>query len=125
VSVLAPALGQRRLMLIVVLAGAAFVLFFPARQLIQQRQEIGSLEQRLVELRTENNRLDEQVDRLSDPAELEVLARERLGLVRPGERAYFVDPVEPRPTSAPVQAHRSSSWERAWEWLTSLLRGRD
>jgi cell division protein FtsB len=125
VSVLAPALGQRRLMLAIVCVGAVFVLFFPARQLVQQRQRIGSLEHRLTQLRAENDLLEQDVKRLSDPAELEVLARERLGLVKPGERAYFVEPVKPEPTTAPAEVGEQAWWERGWEWLTGLLRGRD
>lgn len=124
-SVLAPALGQRRVMLLIVLVGAVFILFFPARQLVQQRQRIGSLEDRLVQLRVENELLSQDVDRLSDPAELEVLARERLGLVKPGERAYFVEPTKPKATSEPAPAPRASWWERTWEAFTSLLRGGD
>jgi cell division protein FtsB len=117
--------GQRRMMLVVVLAGAAFVLFFPSRQLIAQRAHISDLERRLVELRTENQMLDEDVARLTDPAELETLARERLGLVRPGERAYVVDPVPPKVSRRPERASASPWWARAWESITSLLRGRE
>ncbi len=124
-SAIAPAFGQRRLIMLIVAVGAAFILFFPARQLVQQRQRIGSLESRLVQLRTENELLSQDVDRLSDPQELEVLARERLGLVKPGERAYFVEPTEPEPASAPTEAKAASWWERAWETFTSLLRGGD
>ena len=123
-SILVPALGQRRLMLVIVLIGAAFVLFFPSRQLVQQRRHISDLEQRYAQLHAENEKLDENVHRLTDPAELEVLARERLGLVRPGERAYFVEPVEPKTPSTPRVVDRAPWWERAWESFTSLLRGR-
>lgn len=124
-SALAASLGQRRLTMLIVMIGAAFVLFFPAKQLVQQRQRIGSLEHRLVELRTENEILSEDVERLSSPEELEVLARERLGLVEPGERAYFVEPTEPRPTDPPDVAERASWLQRAWDSLISLLRGGD
>jgi cell division protein FtsB len=124
-SAIAAVAGQRRMMLVIVLIGAVFVLFFPARQLVQQRQRIGSLEERLVELHAENQRLSQDVDRLSDPGEREVLARERLGLVKPGERAYFVEPVEPEPTAEPKAKAGPSWWERAWESFTSLLRGGD
>lgn len=116
---------QRRVMLLIVLLGAAFVLFFPSRQLVAQRTHIGQLEDRLAELRAENETLDEDVRRLTDPAELETLARERLGLVRPGERAYIVDPVRPKVVPRPNNAEEAPWWERAWESLTSLLRGRD
>jgi cell division protein FtsB len=112
-------------MLAIVLVGAAFVLFFPARQLVQQRRHITDLEQRLTVLRAENDELDEDVKRLTDPGELEALARERLMLVRPGERAYFVDPVQPKTTPAPQRQERAPWWERAWESFTSLVRGRE
>lgn len=124
-SAIAPALAQRRLMMLIVLVGAAFILFFPARQLVQQRQRIGSLEDRLLQLRAENDLLSQDVERLSKPEELETLARERLGLVKPGERAYFVEPIEPEPTTAPRDVPKASWWERAWESFTSLLRGGD
>lgn len=112
-------------MFAVVLLGAAFVLFFPARQLVQQRQQIASLEDRLYELRTENDLLEQDVKRLADPAELEVLARDRLGLVKPGERAYYVDPVEPAPKRKAPEVPEPAWWERAWEWFTALVRGGD
>jgi cell division protein FtsB len=112
-------------MLVVVLIGAGFILFFPARQVLQQRGRIGSLESRLSELRTENTRLNEEVGRLTDKSQLEVLARERLGLVRPGEKAYFVEPVKPKTTPAPETSRGPSWWDRAWESFTSLLRGRE
>jgi cell division protein FtsB len=119
------AFGQRRLMLLIVLVGAGFILFFPSRQLVQQRRHVGDLEHRLGQLQAENAKLDEDVKRLTDPAELEVLARERLGLVRPGERAYFVEPVKPVSPPAPRVTDRAPWWERAWESFTSLLRGRN
>jgi cell division protein FtsB len=112
-------------MFAIVCVGAVFFLFFPARQLVQQRQRIGSLEQRLVELRSENELLEQDVKRLSDPAEVEVLARERLGLVKPGERAYFVEPVKPKPTAAPAEPDEPAWYEKSWDWLISLLRGGD
>lgn len=124
-SVVAVAFGQRRMMTLIVLVGAAFILFFPARQLAQQHREIGGLEHRLSQLRAENDELESQVTRLQDPSELEVLARERLGLVRPGERAYFVEPVEPEPTPEATTERRPAWWERSWEWFTSLIRGGD
>jgi cell division protein FtsB len=112
-------------MLLVALVGAAFVLFFPARQLVDQRRHIDALEQRLQALSTENSRLSQEVSRLEDPGELEVLARERLGLVRPGERAYFLSAQErpAAPTALKVPPHRSW-WTRTWDRFVSLLRGR-
>jgi cell division protein FtsB len=118
-------LGQRRLMLIVALIAAAFVLFFPTRQLVQQHRHINDLERRLSALNSENVKLSQEVSRLEDPGELEVLARERLGLVRPGERAYFLSPQDrpAAPTALKATPHRSW-WTRTWSGFVSLLRGR-
>ncbi len=114
-------IGQRRLMLALTLLVAAFVLFFPARQLIVQRERISALEARRSALRAENERLTDRASRLSDPSEVEAMARERLGLVRPGEKAYFVEPTEA--PDAPTADSGDSVWSRAWSWVTSLLRG--
>jgi cell division protein FtsB len=125
VSAIAESLGQRKMMFVVLICGAAFILFFPARQLVEQRQRIASLEDRLVQLHTENELLEQDVKRLEDPAELEVLARERLGLVKPGERAYYVEPVEAIEEATSRVEEGRAWWERTWEWFTALIRGGD
>ena len=124
-SAIAESFGQRKMMFVVLVLGAAFILFFPARQLVEQRQRIASLEDRLEQLHTENDLLEQDVKRLEDPAELEVLARERLGLVKPGERAYYVEPVEVTDEEAPAETEGRAWWDRTWEWFTSLVRGGD
>jgi cell division protein FtsB len=116
-------LGRHRLLVFCAVVVAAFILFFPARQLISQRDRIDLLEQRRNALRAENRRLSADASRLSDPAELEVLARDRLGLVRPGERAYFVEPSGSPDDSKPAEVSQSL-WGRAWSWLKTLVRGR-
>lgn len=122
-AAVATGLGRHRLLVIGAIAVAAFILFFPARQLISQRDRIDSLEERRNALQSENRRLAAEASRLSDPTELEVLARDRLGLVRPGERAYFVEPSG-APTEAKTATESQSIWGRAWAWLKTLVRGR-
>lgn len=116
-------LARRRLVVAVVALAGMFVLFFPARALVSQRERIGELEERRSALRSENAKLATQVARLEDPEQLEVLARERLGLVRPGERAYFVEPTQTPPPPAP-KVEDDSAWGKVWSWVTSLVRGR-
>jgi cell division protein FtsL len=55
------------------------------RQYLQQRAEIRELEHRVRMLETERVELEREVARLHDPAYLERLARECLGMVLPGE----------------------------------------
>lgn len=124
-AVLAQRIGaivQGRFGVVVVVCIAVFALFFPARQLAGQRSDMEALETRLAAIAAENERLAAEVARLEDPAQLETLARERLGLVRPGEDAYlFVEPPPTGPERATDEA--PSVFERAWGWLVSLVRG--
>jgi cell division protein FtsB len=81
--------------LLLVLGVAAFV---PIRQFLAQRDEIARLEHMVGELETSNDRLRAEIERLHDPDELERIARECLGMVRPGE-IVFVHPGGPPPDS--------------------------
>jgi cell division protein FtsB len=119
-------IGQGRLMLIVCLIAAVFVVFFPARQLVEQRTQLDDLQTRLTKLNVQNQRLQNDIARLQDPGELEVLARERLGLVKPGEHAYlFVDPdASPAPPPVPTLPAHKPVWSRLWSAVTGFLRGR-
>jgi hypothetical protein len=91
---------------------------------VAQRNEMEHLRSRLVALSAENKRLSDEVAHLDDPAQLETLARERLGLVKPGEDAYyFVDPVDPKSTPAPGAPQGRSMFSRVWGWLADLFRG--
>lgn len=89
-------------LLVVALALATNVL--PLRQIVAQRQEIAATEARLDALVTENDVLDSQVDALGTPIEIERLAREELGYVRPGETAFVVIDPDTDTSEAPVSA---------------------
>ena len=71
-------------------AVAAVVLGYGGQSLAkvwQMKQEVEALERELVSLRGEAETLAGQIDRLrTDPDYVEQLARESLGMVRPGER---------------------------------------
>lgn len=58
------------------------------------KQEVESLEREIVVLRAETDQLTRTVDRLrNDPDFIEQLARETLGLVKPGERVLKLPPT--------------------------------
>ncbi len=75
-----------------ILAFVVFVLAIfavaPARAFLEQRSQQDRLAQQVSELQRENDALQQRLDDLSDPAHLERLARECLGLVDPGEIAF-------------------------------------
>jgi cell division protein FtsB len=62
----------------------------PLRQIVDQQQEVIDAQTKLKELTRENDILSDQVAALQTPLEVERLAREKLGYVRPGEAAYVV-----------------------------------
>ena len=88
-----PRLTGRAAFLLVALTLLAVMAMVPARQFLDQRARIGDLERRTAELQEQNGDLRAEITRLHDPAELERLARECLGMVAPGEVA-FVTPGE-------------------------------
>ena len=91
----------RAAVLLVMMMLLAIALVYPARLFWQQRSQIGDLEKQTQALITENQELAGKVDKLNDPAYLERLARECLGMVKPGETAFVVVPKggNPQPLS--------------------------
>lgn len=60
--------------------------------LVAKRQQIDQLEKRNAMLAQENERLREHIQRLADnPAQQELEIRQRLKLVRPGEKVYLLN----------------------------------
>jgi cell division protein FtsL len=85
-----PRLTGRAAALLVAITMLAILAVVPARALLDQRGRIAELERRATELEAQNAKLRTEVTRLHDPAELEKLARECLGMVDPGETVLVV-----------------------------------
>ena len=111
----------------VALAGAFSTGYTPLRQIRDQNQEIGEARARLAELEAANSRLEAKRTALQNPGEIERLAREDLGYVRPGETAYVVidpgttvPPTMPETTTPPAtEAIGVPGWLRGiWNFLT-------
>lgn len=66
---------------------------FPTRAWLDQRDDLTATERRLAVLREQNEAMEEQLEQLETPEEVERLAREEYNLVRPGEEAYSVLPA--------------------------------
>lgn len=110
--------------LLILLMGAAFVTqVVPYKQIVESQRQVAAARAELAELETQNDRLQADVEALHTNSEIERLAREKLGYVRPGETAYVVldppgsaDDTEPAPTEPePVE----KTWvDEVWEFLT-------
>ena len=62
----------------------------PLRALLAQRDDLDRLQRQTESLQRENDALHERILHLQDPAYLERLARECLGMVAPGETALVL-----------------------------------
>jgi cell division protein FtsB len=62
----------------------------PLQEILHNRAEIPALEQRLQKTRTQNIANERIIRELQTPAGIERAARERYGMVRPGEKVYII-----------------------------------
>ena len=90
---------MKKLLVWALLLLAGYIAMFGGEYSVLQvrrvRQEQQRLQQQLIELESENDSLKNWVQKLeSDSATIERLARERYGMVRPGELLYIV--AEPK-----------------------------
>ena len=80
---------------------------YPVMQMhYHEQQQLASLQAEYASAKSRNAMLRKDVRRLKTPAGIEQIARETLGLVHPGEKAYVViAPKAGAPTSTPSPAH--------------------
>ena len=112
--------------LMILLLGAAFLTqVVPYGQIVESRRAVADARDQLAALEEENARLQADVEALGTDAEIEKLAREKLGYVRPGETAYVVLDPPSAPVSPPaadteeVAPVEESTWvDRVWDFLT-------
>jgi cell division protein FtsB len=116
--------GVALVTLLFLLLGAAFITqVVPYRQIIDSQRQVTAAKERLTTLEAENGVLQSDVDALNTDEEIEKLAREKLGYVRPGETAYVVlDPPgsnQPAPADDEVLVVDDRTWvDRIWDFLT-------
>jgi cell division protein FtsB len=116
--------------LVAVLAGAlilsVLMLSGPAQRLLDSRARVDSLAVKAEALERENTVLERRQADLEDPLNVELLAREQQGFIRPGEVPYTLVPPEvdrPRITAprdaaeAPAPAWYARAWETVRDWV--------
>ena len=109
---------------LIFLMGAAFLTqVVPYGQILDSRRQVASAREELAALQDENVALQADVAALHTDAEIEKLAREKLGYVRPGETAYVVldppgtpDDTEP---AEPAPEPEDETWvDQVWDFLS-------
>lgn len=90
----------RALILLAIVFGILVLAVAPLRGYLGQRAKLADLRRQAAGLERQNAALDRRIAQLSDPTYLEHLARECLGMVKPGETAFVVVPARgsPRPS---------------------------
>ena len=116
-------LGRFLVLAVVVFVIVAASGVFPFRQIIAQNRSVDLAEQQRDALVEENLRLEQQLAALQSPQEVERLAREQFGLVRPGEIAYVAVVPEGAAaldrTAAPDGFTKDTPWWRSfWDFIT-------
>jgi cell division protein FtsB len=87
---------SRRLRPLVVVIYAAFIGLLlasyvpPLQDILQNRAEIPILEQKLQKAKTQNTARERLIKELNTPAGIERAARERYGMILPGEKVYII-----------------------------------
>ena len=106
--------GNNKVMLFVTLAVVGYILFSLTSQfsrLHAMQSNVESLQNQIKEIETRNTALREQIKQIKSDAYIEQVAREQLGLVKPGET--LVVPTKAEPGAEVKQQQGSPQQENA------------
>jgi len=117
----------------VIFIGILFGAVYPTRTYLAQQRDRRAAHQKLALFKQQNGHLEAEAKRLESDEEIERIARARFNLVKPGEEAYAIVPVPPKPgdpasaaaaaaTPPPAPAaKRSSLPDAVVDWMVSAL----
>lgn len=109
---------------LVVAAAALYVFGVSSLNVYRLNREAARLETLRRGLEEHNAILREEMKLLQTPRYIEKLAREQLGLVKPGEVAILIiqPPPRPQPTPARLEKDSRSLWQRLRQVVARWLR---
>ena len=90
-------ISGRAVVLLAIVCAVMLLGIAPLRGYLGQRSQLAELRQQASALERQNAALQHRIDELSDPTYLERLARECLGMVKPGETAFVIVPKHGSP----------------------------
>jgi cell division protein FtsB len=112
----------------VIFIGILFGAVYPTKTYLAQQRDLKRAEHRLEVFREQNGRLETEAKRLESDEEIERIARARFNLVKPGEEAYAIVPVPPKPgvpapaaPPAPARTKESNGAPAVLDWVASAL----
>jgi cell division protein FtsB len=90
-------LNARAVALLLIAVAVMLLAIAPIRGYLDERGELKDLQSQATVLERQNRVLQDRIDRLSDATFLERIARECLGMVKPGETAFVIVPAHGKP----------------------------
>ena len=112
----------------VIFIGILFGAVYPTRTYLAQQRDLKAARHKLELFQRQNGRLEAEAKRLESDEEIERIARARFNLVKPGEEAYAIVPVPPKPgaagapTAAPAPAPKRAAGPNAvLDWMVGTL----
>jgi cell division protein FtsL len=122
-------LTLRALFLIIAVIAILFLTIAPVREFLRQRAEIDDLASELNSVKQQNRELQLETQRLNTDAYIEQQARERLGLIKPGEEPFLLVPpkqVAPKPAVKPAAKPKPKPkadpwWQQIIDYIRSLV----
>jgi cell division protein FtsB len=96
----------------------------PVQQYLEREYQVTDAQERLATLEYANATINSDVDALQSDQEIERVAREQYGFVRPGEVGYVVivpdnpDAVTQAPAPVDVETASPGFFEQIWRYLT-------
>ncbi len=88
-------------LLVATALAVGYLLFVPVRDYLEQQAATDDAEQQLEQLEAEIADLETRRDELSDPEQIERVAREEFNMGFPGEDVFAVLPAPPEPLPIP------------------------
>ena len=106
-KLLAPLLGVAILGMVTALIVADVKIYQKKQKLTQQ---IENLKNKIEDIKNQNKRLQEGIEQTNDESYIEKVAREDLGLQKPGERVISFVEAEKQPQEAATQKNVLQVW---------------
>jgi cell division protein FtsB len=82
--------GRLKPLTVVIYAAFLGLLLASYQDILEGRAEVSALEQKLQSVETESTANKRLIEELNTPAGIERAARERYGMIRPGEKVYII-----------------------------------
>jgi hypothetical protein len=110
----------------IALAAVLFLFVLPTRTYLAQRTSLAAAQTRLRVFQDENAKLAASAGKLQTDAEVERIARQQYGLVKPGEKAFVIVPspgaaapgaAAPGAADTPKKAAKPGFAARVWHDL--------